>query len=90
VDNEGRLSPPVQITITINNVCRQTQERDTVTISSMAELEQISLCRGLELDLDIRFADAIDSLQSLRNLMVSKTREIHTSINCLVYSLSTN
>jgi len=81
IDSEGRLSPPVQITIIINDVCRQTQEGDTVTISSMAELRQISMCRGLELDLDIRFADAIDSLQPLRNLMVSWIKEIHTCIN---------
>lgn len=75
MDIEGRLSPSAQITITLDDTCSQTIYGDTITIDTMEDFEEISICRGLELDLNIRprdpFGAAINSLRPLTNLRVS-------------------
>lgn len=73
MDIEGRLSPQSQITVILDDTCSQIFEGDTVFIESMEHFEQISLCRGLELNLNIRdpIGNAINSLHSLSNLRVS-------------------
>ena len=73
MDIEGRLSPSAQVTLTLDDVCSQTIYGDTIIISSMEDFEDISLCRGLELDLDIMdsLGSAINSLRPLNNLRVS-------------------
>lgn len=85
IDTAGRLSSPAQVVVTIDNVCRQTRDGSTVTVSSVAELEQISLCRGLELNLVIRFADNIDSLRPLSNLLVRSVRQFILGKHNLFY-----
>ena len=72
MDAEGRLSPSGQITLIMDDICRVTVYGDTVTISTMEDFEEISICRGLELDLDIRdpFGTGISSLRPLGNIRV--------------------
>ena len=73
MDMDGLLSPRAQITITLDDTCMQTIEGDRVTISTMEDLEQLSICRGLELDLNIwdPLGNEITSLRHLSNLRVS-------------------
>ena len=73
MDIEGRLSPSAQVTLTLDDTCSQTIYGDTITISTMERFEEISICRGLELDLNVwdPFGSAINSLRPLNNLRVS-------------------
>ena len=73
MDIEGRLSPRGQITLIMDDICRVTIYGDTVTITTMEDFEEISICCGLELDLDIRdpFGTGISSLRPLNNIRVS-------------------
>lgn len=72
MDIEGRLSPPAQITLILDNTCSQTLG-DTVTISATEDFERISICQGLDLNLNIRdpLGTEINSLRPLSNLRVS-------------------
>ena len=73
MDIEGRLSPSAQVTLTLDDTCSQTIYGDTITISAMEHFEEISICRRLELNLNIRdpFGAGIISLRPLNNLRVS-------------------
>ena len=75
MDIEGRLSPSGQVTLTLDDTCSQNIYGDTITISAMEDFEEIRLCRGLDLNLNIRdpFGTRINSLRPLNNLRVSSS-----------------
>lgn len=73
MDIEGQLTPPAQINVILGDTCSQIRDGDTVIISAMTDFDEISICRGLELNLNIRdpIGTAITSLHPLNNLTVS-------------------
>lgn len=70
MDIGGQLSQRAWITLILDDVCSQTIQGDTVTISYMGDFEELNICRGLELDLNVR-GNQITSLRPLNHIRVS-------------------